>query len=166
MAWIDKEYSTPKYQLSRGTFVKDLWVKPPFKATVTDQDIRKMISELVRRKILSTNPTGNALTLVYFPPGVTVLDGQERSCINFCTYHGKFTLNKRTQYYAVIPDQDCASAPVAKRRDCKFGLPLLDATTAAISNVYVGAKTDPDNGPDSNKVVPRFGWVDRFSGEI
>jgi hypothetical protein len=94
------------------------------------------------------------------------LDGQERSCINFCTYHGKFILNKRTQYYAVIPDQDCASAPAAKRRDCKFGMPVLDATTAAISNVYVGAKTDPDNGPYSKKVVPRYGWVDRYSGKI
>jgi hypothetical protein len=64
------------------------------------------------------------------------------------------------------PDQDCASAPVAKRRNCKSGLPPLDATTVAMSHVYAAVKTDPDNGPEPVRVLLRYGWVDRNSGDI
>lgn len=153
MAWIDKEYSQKTHVFKKGTFVRGLHIPIDLNATITDRTLQGSIKQLVKQKVLPDNISGNALTMIYLPPGVMM----KGSCINFCAYHGHFVLNKRKQFYAVIPDQRCSAVPTAKRLDCQKGLPIIDATTVATAAMYVAAKTDP---------VVRAGWYDRYSGEI
>lgn len=172
MKWINKEYNVPKYVLKGGHFERELVIAPPFKATVTDEDIQKTLKQLVKQKVLPRNTFGNALTVVFLPSGVSVSlqASQLRSCIDLCAYNSAFQLNGKSYYYSVIPDQECAG--IKNALDCKKELSLVDATTTAISYAYVAAKTNPeaagsgwisfhDNG---DLGIPCTGLTDRITG--
>ena len=176
--WINKEYSTKKQVLRGGRLYRELWLIIDFNATVTNKAIQGAIKQLINQKVLLNNVDGNAMTMIFLPPGVSVLFPTDSkckrdcifltSCLDVCSYHSFFKFNGKNQYYAVIPDLDCAN--IKNAMDCKQGLPLLDATTNAISREYFSMKTNPDGGfgatnqeatnPDGSFVTTGLGWVD------
>ena len=167
IAWINKEYSVPKYALKGGHFRRELVINPAFKTTLKDKEIQKTIAQLVKQKALPENTFGNSLTMVFLPPGVSVLSsverGERRSCIDLCAYHGAFKHNGKNQFYAVVPDQECAG--IKNALDCKKDLPLVDATTVAVSYAYVAAMTNPADVFFQGR-APAEGWADRYGTDI
>lgn len=162
MAWVSKEYSVPKYPLKGGHFMRELVIYPTYKATIYDKDIQATIKQLVKQKVLPKNTFGDALTMVFLPPGVSVKKGELLSCIDLCAYTSAFRLNGKYQFYGVIPDQECAGIKGAL--DCQKELSLVDATTTAISYAYVAAKTNPANDLDGE--VSERGWYSFRSGDL
>lgn len=166
MGWIQKDYSVPKIKLKGGHFRHELVIDPAFKKLVKDKEIQAAIAQLMRQKALPNNSFGNALTMVFLPPRVSVqgpvASGGGRSCIDFCAYNSAFKHNGKNQYYTVIPDLECVGIKGAGA--CKGDLPLVDATTATISSVYMAAMTNPFGR--SLGGAPRQGWVDRYGTDI
>lgn len=165
--WVDKEYSTRKYPLRRGRLEKKLFLfNISFKATVTDKEIQDTLKQLINQKVLSKNSDGNAVTIVFLPPGVSAKHrtredqggGIGTTCVDFCSYNSGFKFNGKKHHYAVIPDLDCTG--IRHSTDCKDSLPLLDATTNAIATEYFSMKTNPTTGPDDLDQ----GWVDGAEG--
>ena len=163
MAWVNKEYSVPKYPLKGGRFVRELVIYPTYKATIDDKKIQATIKQLVKQKVLPKNLFGNSLTMVFLPPGVSAkTKNGGRSCIDLCAYTSAFRLNGKYQFYAVIPDQECAG--IKNAVDCQKDLSLVDATTTAISYAYVAAKTNPAQALDGE--VSETGWFSFRSGDL
>jgi hypothetical protein len=159
MSWIDKEYSAPNNTLKPGRLVHEYTVLVEMKSNVTEKELQKSIKELVSRKLISSNANGNALTMIFLPPGVTMVTNDGRkSCVDFCGYNSGFVINKRRHFYSVIPDPQCSAAPSKKRMDCQNGLSPIDATTATLSRLYVSAKINPE--------PPGGGWIARYYGDL
>ncbi len=140
------EYALPNQPIGHGSFGGTATItapKPP--RAVTDAAIQSLIQTEVAKGTLP-KPTANSLYFVYLPPGVSVVQGGQRSCTNFCGYHDAIG---GTIYYAVMPYPGCSG--------CVGGLSVLDALTSTSSHELCEAVTDP---------VPGQGWYDDANGEI
>jgi hypothetical protein len=147
-AYLDQlaEYDTADQKIGRGSFAASVTITDAVVSKqVTDAAIQQMLQQHVTSKALPA-PTTNTLYIVFLPPGVTVVSGNERSCQVFCGYHDR---SSSGLYYAVLPSPDCAG--------CLGGLQAIAALTSVCSHELAEAVTDP---------VPGTGWYDDANGEI
>ena len=108
--WLS-EYNTPTQSIGRGT------VSPPITVTTNllkSLDDVKNIQPLLKSLVTSgkITPTANTYYPIHFAPGISVTLGRDKSCVQFCAYHGTIALGAgKFLYYGVIPDQggSCAS---------------------------------------------------------
>ena len=150
-AYLDQlaEYGTAHQKIGRGSFAASVTITDEVVSKqVTDAAIQQMLQQHVTAKALPPlpAPTANTLYIVFLPPGVTVVSGNERSCQVFCGYHDR---SNGGLYYAVLPSPDCAG--------CLGGLQAIAALTSVCSHELAEAVTDP---------VPGTGWYDDANGEI
>lgn len=140
------EYSVPGQTITRGTRTGsiELTTAPP--SSVSDGDIKKLITEEISSDPAVPQPTSSSLYFVFLPPGVSVGMSGGASCVNFCGYHSDID---GQVFYAVMPYPDCSG--------CAGGLSVIDALTATTSHELCEAITDP---------VPGQGWYDDSNGEI
>ena len=140
------EYALPNQPIGHGSLGGTATiVAPKPRRAVTDAAIQSFIQTQVAKRTLP-KPTANSLYFVYLQPGVSVAQGGQRSCTNFCGYHDAIG---GTIYYAVMPYPGCSG--------CVGGLAVLDALTSTSSHELCEAITDP---------VPGQGWYDDTNGEI
>jgi hypothetical protein len=147
-AYLDQlaEYGTADQKIGRGSFAASVTITDAVVSKqVTDAAIQQMLQQHVTAKALPA-PIANTLYIVFLPPGVTVVSGNERSCQVFCGYHDR---SSGGLYYAVVPSPDCAG--------CLGGLQAIAALTSVCSHELAEAVTDP---------VPGTGWYDDANGEI
>lgn len=145
------EYDTSNYTIGHGTFLGSTVlssVDPP--ASVTDAWVQTTLQNAIDGG-KPVPPIGqNLLYFVYLPPGVTLVQGNARSCQAFCGYHDSIgDGSSGTIYYAAMPYPNCAG--------CLGGLSALDALTSTSSHELCEAITD---------AVPGSGWYDDANGEI
>ena len=103
----------------------------------------------------------NTMYMVYFPPQVTISLGSDKSCQQFCAYHGTFAANFGTELYGVIPDFGAGSGC---DRGCGSGTQFQNITSVS-SHEFTEAITDPDVGL-AQDFAPPLAWYDPVNGEI
>jgi hypothetical protein len=94
-------------------------------------------------------PDGETLYLLFLPPGVTVIQGTDASCVVFCGYHDAISEHSPELYYAVIAFPSCDG--------CLGPLATFEAITSVTTHEIAEAVTD---------AVPGTGWYDDQNGEI
>ena len=145
------EYDTANYTIGHGAFLGSTVlasVEPP--ASVTDAWVQTTLRNAIDAGKPVPPAAENLLYFVYLPPGVTLVQGNGRSCQAFCGYHDSIVDGSSgTIYYAAMPYPNCAG--------CLGGLSALDALTSTSSHELCEAITDP---------VPGSGWYDDANGEI
>ena len=157
--WLT-EYNTPTQTIGHGSFggsVVD--TTPPAGSTVTDLQIQQDITKLINAGKLPPNDANN-LYMVHFPAGVTITMGGSSSCVQFCAYHGTYTLNGKNAYYGVMPDLSggCAGG-------CGTAATKLQNQTSVASHELVEATTDAAVGL-ATVIGPPLAWYDPTNGEI
>jgi hypothetical protein len=140
------EYAVPNQPIGHGSLGGTAIITAPKPGrAVTDAAIQSFIQTSVANGTVP-RPAANSLYFVYLPPGVSVAQGGQQSCTNFCGYHDAIG---GTLYYAVMPYPGCSG--------CVGGLSVLDALTSTSSHELCEAVTD---------AVPGQGWYDDANGEI
>lgn len=136
--WLT-EYHTSTQGIGRGSFVKAVVdPSPPSGTTITQSQIEAEIKRLIQVGTIAT-PGANDLTMVYFPPGYTVLAGGWFSCTptdGFCGFHSATLNNGVEDYYGVIVDSSACGSR------CGPGTQLAN-TESVSSHELVEAISDP-----------------------
>jgi hypothetical protein len=128
--------------------------------TVSDADIQAALRAMFDAGQVA-KPDANSYYPVHFPPGVSVTDPSgDRSCVQFCAYHGTFQYNGLDVSYGVIPDQGggCAGG-------CGSNFQRVNNLTSVASHELVEATTDPGVGLAAGYASP-LAWYDQTNGEI
>ena len=83
----------------------------------------------------------DTLYMIYFPPGVSISLGKDKSCVTFGAYHEAVssTVTHRNIFYGVMPD-------------CGDG---FAGATIVSSHEFAEAVTDPIPTPGSNPAYPQ-----------
>jgi len=107
---------------------------------ITDAQIRSVLSSFFA-STSTPAPNANSLYMIYFPPGVTIVDASgATSCSSFCAYHGAYYESKYASYipYGVMPYvSGCVSG-------CTRGLGgIMNALTMSGSHELLEAVTNP-----------------------
>jgi hypothetical protein len=141
------EYSVQDQTIGHGKRVGAIALTTAVPATVSDDDVRALISDQIASNPAVAQPTKNTVYFVFLPPGVTSRLGGGSSCANYCGYHD----NDGDVCYAVMPFPDCGG--------CAGGMTEFDAMTTTSSHELCEAITDPQ--PSGTQ-----GWYDDSNGEI
>ena len=157
--WLT-EYNTPRQTIGRGSFIGSVVAAhAPAGDTIDDATIQSELASLIRRGYVPQGD-GNILIMVHFSPGISVVNGSQTSCSDFCGYHAAFDYQGVTNYYGVIPDQGGPCTNV-----CGAGLRQnVHRTTVTASHELVESVTDAAVSlPDG---TAQLGWYDNNYGEI
>lgn len=158
------EYATGSQSIGRGSFEALVTDATAPAGTTSDDTIddEAIQSELARLIHDGAVPANDASTLyaVHFPPGVTVTQAENTSCVDFCAYHGSFRRNGDLVAYAVIPDMGGACAQACGGADA------FANTTWVASHELVQAVTDPAIGFAPADPGAPLAWYDPMYGEI
>jgi hypothetical protein len=157
--WLT-EYNTPTQTIGHGSFggtVVD--TSPPSGTTIDDSQIQAEITKLINAGKLPPNDANN-LYMVHFPAGITITMQGSSSCVQFCAYHGTYTLNGKDAFYGVMPDLSggCAGG-------CGSNPTKLQNQTEVASHELIEAVTDCAVGLATTNGPP-LAWYDNTNGEI
>lgn len=149
------EYSANGMTIGRGMFRTPGWIITSSEpdATVDDPVLQRNIPQWIQDLNLDQN--ANSLFIVFTPPGVTITSGGDRSCDNFCGYHGVIRGDNPT-YYAAMP-YPCPGG-------CTGGMGVFDALCATVSHEICEAVTDPqfdgwyDSAVTGNEIGDFCAW--------
>ena len=158
--WLS-EYNTSKQTIGRGSFVASyVDTGAPTSASLEDRDVQREIARIIGAAEVPP-PDADTLYMVHFPAGVRIdMDGNI-SCQQFCAYHGTFTHEGKSVYYAVMPDFSGACA------SCGGGGDKLQSTTIISSHELIEAITDPAIGlANAQNNGSLLAWYDDQYGEI
>jgi len=115
--WLS-EYDTPSQNIGRGAFIGSYSYTGAPTGTIDDTQIQAQLVNLIKAGSVPAED-GNTLYMIHFAPGISITQGGQQSCVQFCAYHGTTTNGSQDVYYGVIPDQGgscaggCGSDPVA-----------------------------------------------------
>jgi hypothetical protein len=141
------EYNVPGKTIGHGKRIGTITITshaPP--ASLTDQAIQDFVQQHISANAAFPQPSGNTLYFVFLPSGITVVQGGDSSCQQFCGYHD--AIGSKI-FYAVMPFPGCAG--------CLGGASQIDALTSTSSHELCESITDP---------IPGQGWYDDANGEI
>ncbi|KAJ3400372.1 hypothetical protein HDV05_001122, partial [Chytridiales sp. JEL 0842] len=171
--WLS-EYNTPSQSIGTGSLLYALIKDPLYEAkpntpyTILDdaEHIRPFF--LYMTKTGQISPTENTYYPFHIHGGVTVTKSGEKSCLDFCSYHGAIDLSEigysgaKYLYYAVIVDVgDPSCTP------CKPGKSSLEHTLVAASGELAGAIVNPTNSKSLGWADPIYGTMDDIcEGEV
>jgi hypothetical protein len=132
----------------------------PTATSLTDAQIQAELTRLINAGAVP-QPGANNYYPIHFPSGrkITGSDGSQ-SCVQFCAYHGTYTLNGVNVNYGVIPDvgdTGCAGGCGASTQ--------CNNTTSVMSHELVEATTDPAVGL-ATVYGPPLAWYNATYGEI
>lgn len=104
-------------------------------------------------------PTPDTQYLLFTPPGTTIFDSAEQSCIDYAAYH----------YYVIATNGQHVVYSLLPRCPGYGTLSDLDSLTEAASHEMVEAATDPDDGDSSEYAwsdtnAPGGAWDDYSAG--
>lgn len=146
-------------QIGRGTVDQEITIAPTkTSGTVTDDDIKTELTNQINSGKLP-RPDANTIYQFYFPPGITVALGSDRSCSTFCAYHNTLTYSGANTFYSVMPDVSGCLA------GCGGGASLMNAISYASSHELIEAVTDAEVGLATTNGPP-LAWYDTSQGEI
>ena len=131
------EYSTPTMQIGRGQRLASVRIPNSEPGTivggvrqVTDAQLQQALQGWVTDGTVPA-VTPNTLYFFYLPDGTVSVDGNTKSCQDYCGYHNHVN---QTLFYAVEPYITC--------QGCSFGV-ILDSLTKVSSHELCEAITDP-----------------------
>ncbi|KAI9334680.1 hypothetical protein DFJ73DRAFT_36144 [Zopfochytrium polystomum] len=157
------EYSTPNYQLGRGSLIGTYKFTTNLKDKLDDvADVQPLLRSLVKTGVL--NPNENTYYPIHLRPSTSVIQGGDTSCVTFCGYHGTIDISDISKtkylYYGIIADQtgDCFGGCGASTN------PLYNAESVA-AHELMEAITDPGVALAATYSAP-LGWYDKTNGEI
>lgn len=148
--------------IGRGSLAATITINPFNTGTLLqDTAVQSEINSQINAGNLPV-PDANTLFMVYFPPGIRIVQGGQVSCQQFCAYHGTFTRSGSSVFYGVMPDFGPGSG-------CDFGCgsnpSAFNNLTSVSSHELIEAITDADVGLAS--VIGRpLAWYDPANGEI
>jgi len=164
--------SSTNQKIGRGTYLKSYTIAPSVcptaPCTIDDTQIGPEIAAQINAGNLP-KPTqdaagyNNTLYVTYFPPGITITQGGNSSCVSggFCAYHSTINLDSRELGYGVVPDFGAGSG-------CDVGCgngTQFENVTAVSSHEMVEAVTDIGVAL-ANALAPPLAWYDNNNGEI
>ncbi|KAI9201909.1 uncharacterized protein BJ171DRAFT_516881 [Polychytrium aggregatum] len=161
ITWLS-EYNTPTQKIGAGTFGTPVAITSGLQANTNDAAIQTWLLSLVSQKKIT--PTANTYFPIHFAKGITITSGTEKSCVQFCAYHGtvKLPAGSKTPYlyYGVIPDQSggCASG-------CGANPSAINNLQSVSSHELVESITDAGVGQATTYSTP-LAWYDQVNGEI
>lgn len=151
--------TSPKQTIGFGT-VGTPYVSttaPP--ATLTDAQIQTQLTTWISAGVVpAPTSANNNYYVIHFPSGVSISSGGT-SCVDWCGYHGTFTLNGVYVFYGVIPDMSAASC------SCWGSSKLLDNVFSVSSHELFETVTDAAVGV-ACCYAPPLGWYSQAKGEI
>lgn len=159
---IDNEvFSAPKFTISPSVCPGNS------AATACSIDDGQIQSELLAQinaghlpqPIQDTQGNFNTIYMIYFPPGVSITEGNASSCVNqgFCAYHSNVGISSLDVPYGVFPDFSRGGCSPTFG-GCGPGT-AAETLTAVSSHELAEAVTDPDVGT-APSFAPPLGWVD------
>src|SRR5579864_999907 len=159
-------------KIGRGTYKNSYTITPsvcPSACTIDDSQIGPEITAQISAGHLPqpTQDAGgfnNTLYMIYFPPGITITQGNGTSCVDFCGYHGTVNLDSKDLGYGVIPDFGAGGG-------CDVGCgsgTQFENVTAVSSHELGESVTDVGVGLSGNTFGPPLAWYDpnNNDGEI
>jgi len=108
-------------------------------------------------------PTFDANTLyaIHFAPDITVTQGGQTSCVEFCAYHATIQSGSAYIFYSVIPDQGGNCNGV-----CGNNPSLFDNLCSVSAHELIESITDGGIGLAEYIYGPPVAWYDHGIGEI
>src|SRR5262249_47504573 len=104
--WL-KEYDTPTQQIRRGSFGGGFVITPSTTDTnLTDDGIQAENKRQINAHVPPDTDGVNTLYMLHFPAGTSIVmsDGQSKSCVEFCAYHGTYKKGDKYVFYGIHPD--------------------------------------------------------------
>jgi hypothetical protein len=154
------QYSTtsPAQTIGNGTSHAGI-VDTQTATTLTDAQVQSYLIAAFNSGKLP-KPNNNTYYPIHFPAGVSIaLDSADKSCVQFCAYHGTGVFNGQDFYYGVLPDLSQAGC----NGGCG-GSTLVNNTTSVASHEFCETITDPAVGI-ATVFGPPLGWDDQANGE-
>jgi hypothetical protein len=145
--------------IGRGSYGGWTTITPMNTATtLSDLDIAAELANQIAAGVLPAPELDalgyvNTLYMFDFPPGITLAQGSQSSCVTFCAYHTVTRINGKSVPFGVHPDT-ALNGPCA---ECSGGGTYFDGVTRAHSHELVEAVTD---------VAPPTGWWNDTQSEI
>lgn len=158
--WLS-EYDTPTQSIGRGSFAGSIIdTSPPGDDDLTDRQIQKELVRLIGAGAVP-QPDADMLYMLHFPARVSITMDGNRSCQQFCAYHGTFKLNGQNVYYGVMPEVAGGCGACGGTND-KFA-----NSTIIASHELIEAITDPAVGlANTQNDASYLAWYDDLNGEI
>ncbi len=177
-SFLDGEYNTvspsgtkTNQHFASGAFQSQVTITPSSSATtVADTTIQSEITAQIAAGHLpapALDGSGNPVTYyaVFFPPGITITQGNSSSCVagGFCAYHGTVAAGggHNEYYYGVHPDMQAGSGCAT---GCGNSTTFGNYTSVA-SHELVEMMTDAEVGLAA-VLGPPLAWYDNTNGEI
>ncbi|KAJ3296891.1 hypothetical protein HDU76_006673 [Blyttiomyces sp. JEL0837] len=163
MDWL-VEYNTDTESITRGTWITSMSypVDTPSKPILYDdeQDIKPAVYTLIQQGIIT--PTTNTYIPLHFGPGYSIQAGSDKSCDQFCGYHGSVDISdlgiEGVPYvrYGVLPDLGSGGC----EKVCGDKTPF-ENTCVTASHEIIETVTNPQDGGN-------LSWYDKTdnAGEI
>ena len=154
---VDGRQGTGQH-IGRGSFAGSVTLHPANAASaLTDTMIQQELDAQIAAGALPPSDE-NTLYMVYFPKGVSISDGSDRSCSTFCAYHEAFksATSGASVFYGVMPD--CGAG-------CSDGGSAFDGLTVSSSHECLEAVTDPFPTPGNSPAYPQA-WNDTSGEEV
>lgn len=160
MDWLS-EYNTPTQSIGRGTLYGSLVDDgAPAGDEISDAQIQREITRLIKAGS-APPPDDDVLYMLHFPSGASITMDGNRSCVQFCAYHGSFKLGGQKVYYGVMPDVSGGCASCGGTRD------KLANTTIIASHELIESITDPGVGlANERNDMSYLAWYDDQHGEV
>ena len=154
--------------ISHGSFGGEYTIAPSVTSTtVTDAQIQaELAAQINAGKLpapsLAADGSVNSIYMIDFPFGITIKQsGSSTSCVQFCAYHGTFTLNGKSVPYGVHPDMMNASSGCFI--GCGGNATQLNNVTSVHSHELTEAVTDMEIGLTTTVKRP-IAWYSSTNG--
>lgn len=128
-------------KIVRGSYLGQFQITPGnTSTTLTDRQVQRELRAQIAAGAVPARDL-DTLYMIYFPPGVTISLGQDKSCVSFGAYHEAVssTVSRRNIFYGVMPD-------------CGGG---FTSATIVSSHEFAEATTDAIPTPGSNPAFPQ-----------
>jgi hypothetical protein len=150
--------SSPSQSIGNGT-AHTAYVDSQTATSLTDAQVQAHLTALFDSGALP-KPNSNTYYPIHYPSGVSITSGFDRSCVQFCAYHGTYVYDGQDVYYGVLPD--------LSQSGCNGGCggsTVLNNTTAVASHEFAETVTDPAVGL-AIVYGPPLAWYNATYGEI
>ena len=157
---IFSEQSTTSTKIGMGSWVKSFSDSTAPTGTVTDTQIQSRLKALISNGSVPA-PDANTYYAIHFAPGITIKDGTDISCQQFCAYHGTiaYSVSVPYIYYGIMPDQGGSCASGCGSNSNRFN------NLCSVSSHELGEMvTDPAVGLATSLASP-LAWYDPNNGE-
>ena len=156
-----QQYDVPGQSIQPGRIGKAAFVKTWQPTQLDDNGLRYLLNELQSQQTIPSDPNGNNIYILFFPPNSSIKSGGEESCVDngFCARHSSVSLG--SDRFIIMPylkDGACDGRCGASN--------IFDAYTINLSHEIAETVTNPDINFATSLSSPLSWYNPDSSGEI